>query len=1011
MTCPGCGSTVQADFAFCPKCGGKLSDARPSPSDTALAPAPPAPRDRALAAGSMARDRQAEGDRRLVTVLFADLAGFTALAESLDPEEVRALQTDLFRELSGAIERYDGFVEKFVGDAVMAVFGAPHAHEDDPERALHAALLMHERVAALSERWERRVHRPLALHVGVNTGPVVAGTIGSASGSAYAVTGDTVNTASRLQAAASAAETFVSPSTHQLTDHAFLMAPAGEITMKGKSQPLAVFRLEGARAIRRSGRGLQALGLSAPMVGRTAELGQMVSAFDEMLRSRAQVVSLTGEAGVGKSRLLQEWLATLEAGRRLSVSVRHAVCSSLGEQPYAVFAAFFREAYGVASGDSLAVARQKLAAGLAALGGEEEETATIASLLGYVLGVEAADRFRHVEPEQLKRQIFLAMRRLIERRLQHGPVVLTVENLHWADAVSMELLQVVLDRLADQPLMLVATCRPGAELRTLATPRAARTEIRLMALSPVESETLLAAYLGESIAGMPPRLRHLVLARASGQPFYLEEILRGLIAAGVLVRGETGWTCTTGAAAADVPPTIHGLLLARVDRLPDGTRHALQEAAVLGPVFDAALLREVASHPDALTTALEQLRAADFVEDAAGLADDGVAGVPGPPRARRYRFTNALLQEVAYQSLLLRHRTELHARAGQVLEGMVGERPQRLEDIEALARHWNLGGDRRKAARLLVTAGDWARGLYANEDAVLHYERALDALAQSEAAPGEVALVRERLGDILAPLGRRAAALAHYEAVRAATAAAGERSARARLERKLAILAWDAGDRPAAAVRLRAGLELMEGQAEHIELAHLYHEIGRQAFRNGDNEGAVAWAERALSQAERLAAAPAGPDAPGDVDRPAEVASAMTQAYNTLGVALARMGRFQEAVGHIERSLAVAEAHGLMQAACRGYTNLGVLYSTLDPKRAIDTCVRGLEMAKKIGDLGLQSRLNTNLAVAYCALTNRCEERGLLGGADGSRPGSPARPARPPCGAADRAGPDSAVPR
>ena len=285
MTCPGCGSTVQADFAFCPRCGGKLSAARPSSSDTALAPAPPAPRDRALADASTARDRQAEGDRRLVTVLFADLAGFTALAESLDPEEVRALQTDLFRELSGAIERYDGFVEKFVGDAVMAVFGAPRAHEDDPERALHAALLMHERVAALSERWEPRVRRPLALHVGVNTGPVVAGTIGSASGGAYAVTGDTVNTASRLQSAAAAAETFVSPSTHQLTEHAFLLAPAGEIAMKGKSQPLAAFRLEGARAIRRSGRGLQALGLSAPMVGRTAELGQMVAAFDEMLRA------------------------------------------------------------------------------------------------------------------------------------------------------------------------------------------------------------------------------------------------------------------------------------------------------------------------------------------------------------------------------------------------------------------------------------------------------------------------------------------------------------------------------------------------------------------------------------------------------------------------------------------------------------------------------------------------------------------------------------------------------
>jgi adenylate cyclase len=965
MTCLGCGSLVQADFAFCPRCGRKLEAARPSPSS--------AP-DRGPSGAPGAGPRPEEGDRRLVTVLFADLAGFTALAEALDPEEVRALQSDLFRELSGAIERYDGFVEKFVGDAVMAVFGAPHAHEDDPERALHAALLMHERVAALSGRWEPRIGRPLALHIGVNTGPVVAGTIGSAAGGAYAVTGDTVNTASRLQSAASPGQTLVSPSTRQLASHAFRLVPAGEITMKGKSQPLPVFRLAGARAVRRSGRGLQALGLTAPLIGRAAELGQMIAAFDELLRGRAQVVSLTGEAGVGKSRLLQEWLATLDAsGRLASVSVRHAVCSSLGEQPYAVFAAFFREAYGVAPGDSLEVARQKLASGLAVLGGEGEETATIASLLGYVLGVEDADRFRHVEPEQLKRQIFLAMRRLVERRLQQGPLVLTVENLHWADAASVELLQVVIDRLADQRLMLVVTCRPGAEARMLSTSRVAYTALRLTPLSPLESEALLAAYLGESTAGMPSRLHQLVLDRASGQPLFLEEILRGLIAAGVLVRGEAGWTCSAGAAAAQVPPTIHGLLLARVDRLPEETRQTLQEAAVLGPVFDVALLREMASQPARLLSALEQLRASDFLEDAAGPADaiDASRDLP-------CRFTNALLQEVAYESLLLRRRTELHARAGLALEGMVGARRTRLQDIEALARHWDLGGDRRKAARYLVAAGDWARGLYANDDAIQHYERALAALAQSAMASTEVSAVRERLGDVFTPLGRRAEAVAHYEAVLAAAASCQDRPTEARLERKLAILSWDAGDRPTAAARLRAGLDLMKGHPDHIELAHLYHEMGRQAFRSGDNEGAVSWAQRALSQAERLSTVPADPAALGGAERSTEVASAMAQAYNTLGVALARMGRFQGAVAEIERSVAVAEAHGLMQAACRGYTNLGVLYSTLDPKRAIDTCLRGLETAKKIGDLGLQSRLNTNLAVAYCALTNRCEEQGLV---------------------------------
>jgi tetratricopeptide (TPR) repeat protein len=189
---------------------------------------------------------------------------------------------------------------------------------------------------------------------------------------------------------------------------------------------------------------------------------------------------------------------------------------------------------------------------------------------------------------------------------------------------------------------------------------------------------------------------------------------------------------------------------------------------------------------------------------------------------------------------------------------------------------------------------------------------------------------------------------------------------------------WDAGDRPAAIARLRTGLALMEGQPEHIEVAHLYQEMGRHAFRTGDNQGALSWAERALTQAERVAATSGASDARADATSTTEMATAMAQAYNTLGVAEARTGRLREAVGHIERSVAVAETHDLLQAACRGYTNLGVLYSSLDPKRAIDTCVRGLETAKKIGDLGLQSRLNTNLAVAYCALTNRCEEQGLV---------------------------------
>ena len=303
MTCSGCAFEAPADFAFCPKCGARLA-AAPTPP-----PAPAAP----------------EGDRRPVTVLFADLAGFTALSEGLDAEDVRAIQSDLFREMSGSIERFEGFVEKFVGDAVMAVFGAPRAHEDDPERSLRAALLMRERMDVLNRRWERRVGRPLALHIGINTGPVVAGRIGAAADAAYAVTGDTVNTASRLQSAAPAGDILVSDTTYQLTHHAFAFAPGEALRLKGKSEPVTVHRLLDALAAPRSARGLEGLGLAAGLVGRERELRQMEAAFDDMQAGRAQVLSLIGEPGAGKSRLQREFFARLEAtGRLADTTIRRA---------------------------------------------------------------------------------------------------------------------------------------------------------------------------------------------------------------------------------------------------------------------------------------------------------------------------------------------------------------------------------------------------------------------------------------------------------------------------------------------------------------------------------------------------------------------------------------------------------------------------------------------------------------------------------------------------------------
>jgi adenylate cyclase len=329
---------------------------------------------------------------------------------------------------------------------------------------------------------------------------------------------------------------------------------------------------------------------------------------------------------------------------------------------------------------------------------------------------------------------------------------------------------------------------------------------------------------------------------------------------------------------------------------------------------------------------------------------------------------------VVYRNLLLTRRTELHQRAGLALEASRDSAlhgPQRLAELAALGHHWSLSPDKVRGALYQLEAGDWARAVYANDDAIRHYELALGTLAEAKAQTDAAAArraeldARERLADLLALTGRRSDALVQYDTVMASLAAQPEPSRAARVLRKTGGLHWEAGERERAAACFDAGLDHLGEHGDPIERAHLLQEMGRLAFRAGDNHAALSLAQRALDQL------------PADGAGVADAASVRAQACNTLGVALARLDRTAEAVEQIERSVQQAEQNELLQAACRGYTNLGVLYASLDPQRSIETCLRGLETARKVGDLGFQSRLYANLAVAYCALTNRCEAEGI----------------------------------
>ena len=874
--------------------------------------------------------------------------------------------------MSATIQLFEGFVEKFVGDAVMAVFGAPVAHDEDPERAVRAALVLQQRVAALSVNWLRRIGQPLSLHIGINTGPVVAGQMGSNRDSAYAVTGDTVNLAARLQSTAGPGQILVSHSTYLLTQHAFRFEALGAVSLKGKAEPIAAYRVNDTLSVPRSTRGLQAHGLAAPLVGREQELSELRAAFGRMLTKRTQLITIVGEGGAGKTRLLSEFLGQLrEAGNLTSVTVRRAACSPVGKSTYGVPAALLRDAYGLAPDDSPSTARQKIAAALAALGADEQETQRVSAFLGYVLGVETDEsRTRHLEPEQLKQQIFFAAQAVIERRLEHSPLLLIIEDLHWTDSASVELLRFLIDRLTDRQFMLIASHRPAPNLSELTTGQTAHTLLRLGPLSTHSSESLLAAFFGSSTQSLPDDLRIRIVENAGGNPLFLEEMVRGMIADGVLVQQDHEWKYRPLATVVHVPLTIHGLLLARLDRLPGHARHALQEASVIGPLFADQLLRQVATNPASLDEALDVLVETGLVSE---VLQAHAAGSISSKAPRQYRFCHGLFHEVSYQNLLGRRRTELHGRIGDVLEGLFGREPQRVEELETLGHHFRLSSDKAKGAHYLTLAGDWARSIYANADAIRHYTLALETLNGSVGRDMEQLAVRERLADVLAPVGERSAAMLHLAAAREGYSRAGDRFAEARALRKTAALHWAAGERTEAKRCVQEGLALIGDGADHIEQAHLCQEMGQLEYRNADNESALEWTQRALSHVERLAAV----NVTATAQERGAVAGALALALNTKGVALARLNRFDEAVIQLERSVTVAREHDLPQAECRGLANLGVLYSSANPQRAIEACEGGLETAKRIGDLGLQSKLYTNLAVAYCTLTNRCEDRGI----------------------------------
>ncbi len=592
------------------------------------------------------------------------------------------------------VGRYEGVVDKYAGDALLALFGAPVSHEDDAERALHVALEMHRELARIAADLPHG--DLLSLHIGVNSGHAIARVQGSQVRLDYNVLGDAVNLAQRLESVAPSGETYVSESTYRLTKHRFDFESVGELTLKGKSEPVPGWRLIGERAQVERGR--------RKLVGRDAEMATLNEALDDLGRGQGTVVVVAGEAGVGKSRLTAE-LQQLAAERGFRWLATR--CLSYGAAlAYWPVTHLLRSERDVVD-----------AAG-------EDERPFLARILG-----EEAPSVDELEPEAFRRGLHAAVASALGRLAEERPVLLAIEDAHWADPSSQAITGDLVRLCADRPVMLYLITRPEAvrALRELAP------QGRKIDLGPLDE-----ARVEEFIAGLlsgtaPPGLAKSVAERTNGNPLFVEETVASLLETDALTRDGDGWTMHASWDAVTLPTSIEAVLAARLDLLSRRTATVLQEASVIGRRMRVELLTAVAAEVPDVVSRVGELVERGFFDKA--VDDDGADVVT---------FHHALIVDAAYGRLLRRTRREMHLRVAEVGENLFGVSD---ENIDLLARHYYLGGAGEKAVHFLVRAGERDKRLFANEEAILHFSRAVELAPENAAVKLELADLHELVGN------------------------------------------------------------------------------------------------------------------------------------------------------------------------------------------------------------------------------------------------------------------------
>jgi class 3 adenylate cyclase/tetratricopeptide (TPR) repeat protein len=689
-----------------------------------------------------------------VTALFSDLTGYTALTERLDPEQVKEITGRIFAGVKQIIAKYEGFIDRLLGDGVLAFFGIPKAHEDDPVRALQATLEIHELVKGLSPRYEGRTGAPLSMHSGVNTGLVVTAEVDPEKGS-QGVAGDAVNLAARLSGLAGAGEILVGEETVRRTRGRFEFQDLGSKRVKGKAEPVVLFKLTSARA--------EAPGLdrqvSSVMVGRDRELDRLELQVMKVVNGEGSVVNVSGEAGIGKSRLLAELRrreviqkVTLLEGRAISIG-RHLSFYPLID--------LLKQWAGISEEDSETAAFDKLDRTIRSIHPEEAEEILpfVATLMGLKLKGKYAERVQGIEGEALEKLIFKNIRELLIKGSKRTPTVIVMEDLHWADTSSLLLLQ-SLFRLAEKyRILFINLFRPGywlgedRSMEKIGELLPNHTiELNIQPLDQQAGEALIGNLL--DIQGLPYTLRQQIIERSGGNPFFIEEVVRSLIDDGAIIRTGGAFEVTDKINSVVVPPTINDVLIARIDRLEEKTRELVKVASVIGRNFFDRILKDVAASIEGIDNKLATLKDLQLIRDRMRMEE------------LEYFFKHALAQEAAYESTLLQHRKQLHLKVAESLERIFSERLHEFYGL--LAWHYSKADNLEKAEEYMTKAGEEALRSSSSSEALHYYQEGLRLYLDrygSTADPEKIAKFEKNIGIALCNKAQWAKALEYLEKV------------------------------------------------------------------------------------------------------------------------------------------------------------------------------------------------------------------------------------------------------